>query len=1114
MLQFILGRCGCGKTEYLRERFCDLARAGEDGLVMLVPDQITFETETDFLRRLGERLCGNIRVLGFSRLSDYVFENTGHRFLSFADDGVRHVVMSLALEQVSDQLELFAKRASAFDLCDLMLTAVNEYKKCAITADMLRDAAESCADDTLSKKLSETAIVYDAYKAVMSSSYMDPLDSLTRVAEILDATPLFEGCTVAVDAFYGFTSQEYEVLARLMRQSREMLVALCDDTGAAADSDVFFVPHRTARRLSRIAHENGVETAPSVHLDTLLRYRYPELSALERNLYRYDRTTYDDPAEHITLYRGRDIYDECDFVARTIRKLIEGGMRYREIAVIARSTDRYAGVLDTYLEKYGISYFMNRPENIDAYPLVRLVTAAFDIVDKGFDRDDVLTLLKTGLTNYTVEDIAAFENYLFVWDISGKELYNKFTDHPRGFADEFSDEDTALLSLLESMRADVIGRLQRFRRHTRDTDGAGIAAALMRLLYGLSCDKNIERLCDVFEQEVREDLSHDLVRIWNVLCEVLDKMVAVIGSYRLSSRRFSELLYAYFSNTEISSIPRGIDEVDVGTADRALLSGKRAVFVIGVLDGEFPHTPVEAGVFTDNERNSLRELNLPVSDSIEELVSTEKYYAYTALTSASEEVFVSYYACDLSGNPTVPSSIVGELCVIFPSINHIEYDVLTVFEHLYSRAAAFDYLVDHYRRSSPAIEALRGYFADSADYGGVVSAIEHSIHRDPRRIDDATLMRRLFGDRMTLSSSQIDRFYLCRFSYFCRYGLSVKERKPASMDALEYGTLMHYVLEDFFSRHQGDDFSMIDSDRIAREVSDALDGYAERHLGGIASKSDRFRYLFYRIKSTAVGLVEHIVTELAQSDFEPVDFELSIGDDIPAYTVALPDGHEVVIRGAVDRVDLMEKDGVDYIRIIDYKTGKKKFNLSDILYGINLQMLLYLSAIDAGGAQRYGDRITPAGVLYMPAVSPSVNADSAQSAQDIALLRERQYTMHGIVLDDPEVLAGMERELRGLYIPVTVKGDRITAGADNLASLEQLGAIFRRIDTLIAGMAEALYDGEIGAVPLKGGYDACDWCPYMAVCTRREDDPERRIEKQSADEVYDELMREEADDRG
>lgn len=1109
MLHFVLGRSGYGKSEYLRRRFAELASAGEDKLLFLVPDQITFETEAAFLNLLGPALSRRVLVLGFSRLCDYVFERSGHRFSTFADEGVRHLVMSLALEQVSGELRIFERRASAMDMCEVMLSAVKEYKKCSITPDTLRETAAAVEDDTLSRKLSDTAIVYDAYNAIMERSYMDPLDTLSRVADILDTADIFDGYTVALDSFYGFTAQEYDVIERLMCMSREMYVALTDDN--LADSRLFFVPRRTRARLSRMARSAGIAVAPYITMDTPYRYNSEALIALEENLYRVTKEPYEESSDDITIYAASGIYDECDYVARTIRKLIEDGYRYRDIAVIARSVDKYTGVLDTYFDKYNISYFMDEPQNIDAMPIVRLVSAAFDIAVRGFDRDDVLTLLKTGLCSYSVSDIAEFENYLFVWDISGRGFFDEFTSDPGGFSDEMSPAAMEQLRRIEALRTDIIGKLRRFARAVRDADGRSIARALMQLLYDLGCDDNINALCGELERGGEESLAADLIRMWNILCEILDKTVAVLGDYRIPPTRFGELLYINFANSEFSSIPRGLDQVDIATADRALINDRKIVFVIGAVDGEFPHTPVEAGVFTDDERCKLKDsFSLPLSDSIEELIATEHYYVYSALTSARDRLYVSYPCSTLKGEAITPSDMLTELCVCVPGLKRMSYELVPVSERLYSERSAFDYLIRRYHSTSSDIAALRDYFSRAEGYRDILEAVEASRTHGPRRMEDPSLARALFGEEMRLSSTRIDTYHKCAFRYFCEYGLRARERRRAAIDPLEYGTLIHYIFESFFSRHGRAEYAAMDEAFISADVSAILDAYIDRHFGGTADKSPRFLYLFYRIKSTATRLVVHIVEELRQSDFTPVDFELKVGEDIPSYTLPLSDGLSLCVRGSVDRVDLCERDGLRYIRVVDYKTGSKDFRISDILYGLNLQMFIYMCAIREGGADRYGDGITPAGVLYMPSVSPSVNADSLTTDK----IREkvlREYTMKGVILDDADVIASMEHDGKGVYIPVKLADGTVTSGADNLATLEQMGAIFRRIDTLISQMAQALYDGDVDARPLKGDHDGCEYCCYNAVCLRGDDGPERACTRLSAEEVYATLMREEDD---
>ncbi len=1110
MLRFVLGRSGYGKTEYLRRRFAELAKGDDDKLLFIVPDQISFETEAAFLDILGPSLSRNILVLGFSRLCDHVFEATGNRFASFADDGTRNMVISLAIEQVGDQLTVFDKRSGSSDTREIMLSAVKEYKKCSISPEALRETAAVIGDETLGKKLNDTALVYEAYDAIMERSYMDPLDSLTKVSGLLSEYRLFDGYTVAFDAFYGFTSQEYDVIERLMSMSADMYVALTDDT---SDSGLFFVPRRTRSRLTRMARSNSVEVAPYIKLDIPRRFNSEALSSLEANVYRIEKKPFTEPAPEVTVYRASGLYDECDFVARTIRSLVQNGTRYKDIAVIARTADAYLGVLDTYFDKYEINYFMDKPQNIDTAPLVRLIVSAFDIVNRGFEREDILTLLKTGLCSYTVGEIAEFENYLFVWDISGRGFYDEFTDAPSGFKDEMTDADREELSRVESLRADIVSKLRRFARSVKDADGRGISNALMKLLYDLKCDENIGALCDRYEAEGEADIAADLVRMWNLMCEVLDKTVAVIGDYSVTPKRFSELLYTNFSSSEVSTIPRGLDEVDFSTADRTLISDKKIVFIVGAVDGEFPRVPVEAGVFTDDERVRLKEVfDLPLSDTVEELIATERYYAYSAVTAAAERLYVSYPSADMRGEVLSPSDIISELELSLPERSFLNYDLVPVEQRIGSKRAAFDYLISRYRSQSDDIAALKDYFSQDEEYGDVIGSIEAVMNRSARRIKDIKLTRELFGENMSLSSTKIDVYHKCPFRYFCEYGLKIRERRRAAVDALEYGTLMHHIFEVFFGTYSREEYCDMTDSRIHEIISDILDEYIDTHFGGKEGKTSRFIYLLTRIKSTATKLVAHMISELSQSDFTPVDFELGVGDDIPSYTVPLKGGLSLTVRGSVDRVDRCDADGESYIRVVDYKTGTKEFNLSDIIYGLNLQMFIYLYAIRENGVDRYGE-ITPAGVLYMPAVAPNVSADRDTPEAKIRSEVLKKYAMKGVILNDADVIEHMEHDGQGIFIPAKLKEGTVTASAGSLATLEQLGAIFRRIDVLMSRMVQSLYDGDVAALPLKGGkYDGCAYCKYNAVCLREDSDPCREAVDMSADEVYDDLEREEEPD--
>ena len=460
---------------------------------------------------------------------------------------------------------------------------------------------------------------------------------------------------------------------------------------------------------------------------------------------------------------------------------------------------------------------------------------------------------------------------------------------------------------------------------------------------------------------------------------------------------------------------------------------------------------------------------------------------------------------ELSGEVNSPSVILGEINSIFSDINHRTRVMENTADLLWAEKPAYDFYAERAKSTDGVTLALRDYYVADESYKGKLLSLENVMNSKTRfNIKDSKISEKLFGRDLHLSASKIERFHLCRFSYFCQYGLKANERRKASIDALEYGSFVHYILENFFSSFEKNELINLDIEKINSVISDVSEEYANRHFGGLASKSARFNYLFDSVKEASVALVEHLIAELSQSDFTPVDFELDIGNDISAYRLELADGLTVTVTGKVDRADILKKDGKAYIRIVDYKTGTKVFSLSDVIYGLNLQMLLYLSVIKNKGESRYGAEVVPAGVLYMPAFVPTLEMAADVSGDEILAERNKKLRMNGILLNDQSVLSSMDKELKGMYIPVSM-GTKGLKGTDNLATLEEFGAVFAHIDKLIAKMATELHNGDIDATPAMYSYDACQYCPYSSVCIGRDEEKAQAVFKLDREEILKEL---------
>ena len=1102
MLQLVLGRAGSGKTEYLRTDLKTLAQDPGQKLMLIVPEQASFENERAMLRLLGARSAQRVQVISFTRLADQVFRAYGGIAGRRIDDGGRSMFMSLALEQVREQLNFYRKNADGTELVSLLLTASSEFKMCGLTPQDLERTAEEMPAGTLRQKMKELSLILAAYDALVAQSYVDPQDDLTRLDAVLEGQNYFAGYRVFLDSFQSFTVQEYQIIKHILEQAQQVTAALCCDQldDPEHGMGLFSLVRRTGKSLIRMAKEAGISVAAPVLLESGKRFRCRALRVAEESCYRTVHKTANMEGA-VTLYEAKNGYDESDYVAATIRRMVaQEGYRYRDFAVITRSPEDYRGMLDTALSRWEVPYFMDDPQPVDAEPLMRMALSAFRAVQSGFLSEELFTYAKTGLVGLKTEEISILENYVFIWRISGKRWLLEWTDHPQGFAETMTDEDRCALAEINAVRARLVRPLAHFSERIREADGEEIAEAVYRLLEEVEAARHLRALSARLSEEGKVELADRQLRLWDVMMTILDQTALVLKGHPIDPARYAELLRLVILSNNIASIPQGLDEVTVGAADRTRVNEPKVVFLIGALQGQFPLSSGGNCVFSDGERRELIARGLPLNDTMEGIAVQERFLAYSALSAASEKLFVSYPLTSAKGEAAQPSSLVDEIRAVFPMLEPLSEYLLPQDYFAGAEAPAFEQMARSWNQGTVFSETLKTYFKQRGGRIPQMEAVDRAGQKKAFAFADESVARNLFGNRMHMSATQIEKYHLCRFQYFCRFGLNVKERRAAELDALEYGSLMHYLLEQMFRRYSAEEIAEMSGKELKEKIQEYLDSYIETKLGGKENKTQRLAYLLARIADSAQVILSHVAKELCKSAFRPADFELGIGyGDVPALKIPLPDGGEVEINGKVDRVDVMQYGDVKYLRVIDYKTGHKEFKLSDVIYGINMQMLIYLAALSENGGERYGE-LAPAGVLYVPANKPVVSLPRGAEKGKQALEAAKKMRMNGLVVDDEHVAAGMEP-------PEALKLDCKVSSGD-------LEKVMNRIKRLIRSMAQELRSGKIEALPLEGEYDACAWCPYAAVCGREKDDPARNMEKWDRGRTIAELTRDPDTDGG
>lgn len=1102
MLYPVQGRSGTGKTYYVMNVLSQLAKEGNDKLLYLIPEQSSFESETAFLKLLGPRLCRNVNVMSFTRLYDMVTRKTGGASGTPIDDGVRKIMMAMALEDCADKLEIYKRQALKPQFTDYMLNAVKEFKMCGITSDDLREKSRAASGTDLSSKLKEISLVADVYNAHVAKSYIDPLDNNARLEKILGETRFFEGYTIAADGFSGFTAQEQKILDLMMEQCSDFYITLSMD--CEREDELFFTVNRTRRRIIQSAKKYSVPVSSPVKLTENHRIGTNGLKTLEGGIYRIGSKPFSGSCDDVTVAGASDIFEECGYISEQIKRLTLGGeCRYGDIAVVCRNSEKYRGILDAAFDSCGISYFMSKPQAVGAKPLMLLALSALEYAVKPSDCGCIFTIAKCGLLPLSDCEVSELENYVFTWSINGRRFAQDFEASPRGFGSEKTREDYEALEKINSTRRKLYNPLCSFMEKIKEPSALKISTALYELLLDYNVPEAIR------ENGGAESFADEQARLWDMLMDMLNKMVLTLGERAVSVKRYYELFKLMVGSADISDIPQTLDQVLVGTADSIRLSSPKVVFVIGAIEGEFPHMPVPSGLFSDAERRTLISLDLPLYDAAAELFLQEKYLVYNAVSAPTKRLFITYYKSDLQGGQLQRSGIVTEALRLLPDCRMETASDLNILERIYCEKNAFESYALLYGESCAEKKALEKYFSAKPEYKSRLEALKRAADKSDFRISDKNISAALFGKNKRLSASQIENFYKCPFQYFCNYGLRLSERKRAKIDAPEFGSIVHYLLENVLTEYMERNCKPYAEKELEELLNALLQKYITEKMGGEDDKTERFKHLYYRLSKSMKSLLGHISQELAQSEFKPYDFELSVGGEggIPAYTLTDSSMNTVAIRGKIDRVDVMKTDGADYVRIVDYKTGTKTFRVSDVMYGLNMQMLIYLSAVSKNSGERYGDKIIPAGILYMPSTVTSVTVPPTADKSTIENEHNKKLKMNGLIVDEAHIITGMEEKAEGKYIPaeLTPGGTVKPSSRESVISAADLRMIFNKVDEKIIEMSDRLNGGDIAAVPVTGSYDACAWCVYKAVCGHKETGAGRCVSNMKKEEVLEQL---------
>lgn len=1112
-LQFIYGRSGSGKSFHcLKSIKTKQNKDNSKKLVLLVPEQYTLQAERDLIKVLGTGGILNTEVLSFRRMAYRVMNEVGGITYPHIHPAGKSMIIYRILDRLKEQFTIFHKSANCKGFVNTLSTLITELKRYNVRADSFDEVLEGLTEDNyLLHKLKEIKLIYSEFDNMLESRYRDTDDELTLLASKLDSTEMYSKAEIWIDGFAGFTPQEVEVISKLIQQTENVYITMCTDVlfdeMQSGSTDVFAAVKKSCKKFVSIAEASGVKILPPVGLNSANLPRFKEsreLQSQEANYFAYPYRVYQQPTTDIELFESVNIYAEIEECARDIiRQCRDNDMQFKDITVATRNLTGYENLIEVIFEQYNIPCFIDSKTEITNHPLVRMVLSMLEIFTENWSYEAVFRYLKSGLTGIEDTRIDLLENYVLACGIRGSrwtqeaEWNTSIEFRPD---DKQSPENDEMLLQVNMTRNEVREPLLRFRNRTKGRRTAeDFCTGIYEYLVEIGVEERIRDYIDSFTQNGQLRLAGEYQQVWNILMDVFDQVVEVMGDETFGIEKFANVFKIGLAEYKISSIPASLDQVLIGSIEHLRSHEIKALYILGTNDGVFPSAGISEGVLSDKDRDVLNKKGIELASDTKSKAFDELYLIYRTLTMPKNFLRISWPIADHEGRTMRPSTIISRMRKIFPNItekNNIlkPAGVNNNIDLIASPVPSFNQLVSILRQKNEGIEPghmwkeLFAWFSAQEEWKQKCDAMINALkYRNIAVPVDKAKIRELYGKNPYFTVSRLEKYTSCPFAFYVQYGLGARERKIYRLSPPDVGTFMHAVIERFSKMVDENNYSWREFDRqwCSDEVSKIVDELLASMKNTILGGSKRFKALAVRLKRVVTRAVWLIAEHIRRSSFEPVGYEVEFGEGgaYPPIVIELDSGEKIKLVGRIDRIDTLSTDNGKYLRIVDYKSGDKDFKLSDVYYGLQMQLITYLDALWES-SENSGEKALPGGILYFRVDDPMIKGTGSSSPEEIETAIMKKLKMKGLLLADVQLIKYMDNTIEGnsIIIPARInKGDVL--GKSSAATIEQFTVLRSFVKQILKDMCSELMKGKVPISPYKKKkLTSCSYCNYSSVC--------------------------------
>lgn len=1121
-LQFIFGNSGAGKSRHLYEWVIRESMAHPScNYLVLVPEQFTMQTQKDLCELHPRGGIMNIDVLSFIRLSHRVFEETGVETRRVLDDEGKNLILRKIAGTYEKDLRVLKGNLKKQGYISEVKSVISEFTQYGIGFEELDAFLETLEPESyLSYKLQDIRKVYEGFEEYLADKYITKEELLDVLSENVPNSRLLWGSVVTLDGFTGFTPVQNRLLGELLKVCERVVVTVDMDKREDAFTyrhpyQLFALSKELASSLVRIAGEQKVPVEEPVYLydEPVWRFRdNAELAFLESEIFRYGQKKYEEKPHDISLHAVQNPREEAEFVAAKIRQLVrEKGYRYRDVAVIAGDMEVYAAPMEKACEAFGIPVFIDHKKSILLNAFVEYVRSVLCMAAENFSYESVFRFLRTGMSGFMDDEVDLLENYCLALGLKG---YKKWQGVWARKNKTTKEEELAALNGLRVRFVEKVDALV-FILKKRQKTVKDVTTALYEFLVRENMQEKVQRLSERFLREGELALAKEYAQVYRIVIELFDKFVELLGDEKMSLEEYCELLDAGLEEAKVGVIPPSMDQVVVGDVERTRLNHLKVLFFMGANDVFLPGNLGQGGLLSERDREAFAEKKMALSPGAKEKAYVQKFYLYMNLTKPSDRLFLTFSKVSSDGKALRPAYLIQDIRRMYPLLNVNDEDGKTVGE----------------RELTP----LKGAYALAGGLQNRVLGLDdqwkelytwywrEESHMSTRHILDAAFYERnvdclkdakdLYGDLERVSVTRLERFASCAYAHFLTYGLRLSEREIYQFEAMDLGNIAHQSMERF-SRKADErqvEWTEMPEELRARFIEESVEESILDYGNTVLYSTARNEYLVTRIKQLIYRSVWALTKQMEQGDFKPSGYEIKFGS------------------GKIDRVDTCEDESRVYVKVTDYKTGMKSFDITAFYHGLQMQLPVYLNAAlqleerklerqdgvrDDGRSVGQMKEVVPAGVFYYRMHDPIVERENDDAAVEQKILKELK--LDGLMNADEGALAHLQRGVEGMsaLLPFGRNKDGSLNKFSKVLSPEEFALFLEYTKKKERELKERMAAGEAAASPYElGGNTACDYCAYRAVCgfdARISGCEYRGLEKYTREEVM-ERIREEID---